>query len=157
LRLTFTVSNLFQSHFFKKSKALKKFSFPVADTRIFSSFGVILLFVLGVFTGLYVPASSALSTTTTPSQSASIQHRTLTSPHAQSYGWFGTSVAINGNIVVVGTLSENASGQMFAGHAYIFYGLLGTSRIITLTSPNAQYFGEIGFSDAFSRHIDAKA
>ncbi len=73
---------------------------------------------------------------------------TLTSPNAQSDGGFGSSVAASGNIVVVGAHHEGANGQdNIAGHAYRFNAETGV-LISTLTSPNAQFGGEFGFSVA---------
>ena len=47
---------------------------------------------------------------------------TLTSPYALANGEFGTSVAVSecDPTVVVGALGETATGQVQAGHAYIF-------------------------------------
>jgi hypothetical protein len=45
---------------------------------------------------------------------------TLTSPIPQYNGNFGLSVAISGNIAVVGAPGETADGDAYAGHAYIF-------------------------------------
>ena|SRR2546422_11697744 len=45
---------------------------------------------------------------------------TLTSPNDATNGHFGFSVAISGTTVVVGAPSETATGQVQAGHAYIF-------------------------------------
>ena len=46
---------------------------------------------------------------------------TLTSPNAQSYGEFGSSVSISGTLVTRGAPNEIADGYYHAGHAYIFY------------------------------------
>jgi large repetitive protein len=73
----------------------------------------------------------------------------LASPSAQSNGAFGGSVAINGSTVVVGAPGEMASGASAAGHAYAF-GTTTNGLISTFTSPNAQEFGEFGFSVALS-------
>jgi len=43
---------------------------------------------------------------------------TLTSPNAQTGGWFGRGVATVGSDVVVGAPNEAASGLADAGHAY---------------------------------------
>ena len=74
---------------------------------------------------------------------------TLTSPNPQPTGEFGYSVAVSGNTVVVGAVGETASGEAFAGHAYIFNATAGT-LISTLTSPNPQPTGEFGYSVAVS-------
>ena len=75
---------------------------------------------------LFLPAASADSTIT------------LTSPNAQNFGWFGSSVAINENdpIVVVGASLENANAVPKAGHAYVLD--TTTGLITTLTSPTPQ-------------------
>jgi len=72
----------------------------------------------------------------------------LTSPNAQTDGYFGYSVAISGTTVVVGA-RQTASGYLEAGHAYVFKGTTG-ALIATLTSPNAQADGDFGFSVAVS-------
>src|SRR5712691_10156942 len=76
---------------------------------------------------------------------------TLTSPNAQPFGEFGSSVAVSGTTVVVGARDESAGtpAQTQAGHAYVFDATDG-SLITTLTSPNAQADGEFGQSVAVS-------
>jgi hypothetical protein len=60
-------------------------------------------------------------------------------------------VAISGTTVVVGAYSENASGYVSAGHAYVYKGTAPTGTLIaTLTSPNAQPGGDFGYSVAIS-------
>src|SRR3989442_209144 len=78
---------------------------------------------------------------------------TFTSPNVQTDGRFGESVAVSGNMVVVGALFENAGASppcpcARAGHAYIFSST--GSLIATLTSPNLQSFEYFGFSAATS-------
>src|SRR3989442_1328245 len=75
---------------------------------------------------------------------------TLTSPNAQAGGRFGFSVAVSGTTVVVGAPFESAGtpAQPGAGHAYVFDASTGFLTPTTLTSPNAQPFGEFGFSVA---------
>ncbi len=75
----------------------------------------------------------------------------LTSPNAQSTsggGQFGHSVAISGNLVVVGAPYENVSGQINAGHAYIFN--LKTGSVIMLSSPAPEAGAYFGCSVAIS-------
>ena len=72
---------------------------------------------------------------------------TLTSPNAQTGGYFGYSVAVSGSTVVVGAVDESAATKTAAGHAYTFNAKTG-ALISTLTSPNAQSIGEFGFSVA---------
>ena len=74
---------------------------------------------------------------------------TLTSPNAQSFGEFGSSVAISGTMAVVGAPNETASGFSNAGRAYVFRTSNG-ALISTLTSPNAQAGGGFGSSVAIS-------
>ena len=82
----------------------------------------------------------------TPSTAVSI---TLTSPNVQPFGYFGESVAVSGGFVVVGAPDETANGFIEAGHAYIFNAASG-ALLSTLTSPNAQPYGNFGFSVAVS-------
>ena len=74
---------------------------------------------------------------------------TLTSPNAQSGGYFGGSVSISGKLAVVGAPSENADGYDYAGHAYVFNASTG-KLLQNLTSPNAQEGGSFGNAVAFS-------
>jgi FG-GAP repeat len=69
----------------------------------------------------------------------------LKSSHAQAGGDFGASVAASGATVVVGAPYENASGLADAGRAYAFNASSGV-RILSLVSPDAQPYGEFGFS-----------
>jgi len=73
---------------------------------------------------------------------------TFTSPNPQVSGLFGTSVATNGPIVVVGAPQETGGGYSSAGHAYI----TDTTKplTITLTSSNPQVDGSFGTSVAIS-------
>ena len=69
---------------------------------------------------------------------------TLTSPNAQSNGWFGWSVSLTLNIVAVGAPKETAQGFSLAGNAY---GFAATGELLyTLKDPNAQKGGEFGWS-----------
>src|SRR2546428_94960 len=78
---------------------------------------------------------------------------TFTSPNVQTDGRFGESVAVSGNMVVVGALCETAGASppcpcARAGHAYIFS--TTGSLIATLTSPNVETDGWFGFPVAVS-------
>ncbi len=75
--------------------------------------------------------------------------KTLTSPHPQSNGEFGYSVAISGKLAIVGAWLETAGGYSEAGHAYI-YNTTTWKLIQNLTSPNAQDYGYFGISVAIS-------
>ncbi len=72
----------------------------------------------------------------------------LTSPNAETDGFFGFSVAVSGSTVVVGAPDETASGQSAAGHAYIVS--LKSGLVTVLTSPNVDAYGEFGSSVAIS-------
>ena len=76
----------------------------------------------------------------------------LSSPNAQIDGYFGWSVAVNGNVAIVGAYGEGVDGNAFAGHAYAFDAKTG-SLISTFTSPNAQFGGSFGTSVAISGKI----
>lgn len=78
---------------------------------------------------------------------------TLTSPNPQTYGLFGYSVAVIGDTVVVGAPHEDSNGITNAGNSYTFDAATGTF-ISTLTSPNAQFNGEFGYSVAASGKVD---
>lgn len=70
---------------------------------------------------------------------------TLSSPNSQALGSFGTSVAISGNLAVVGAVGETVQKDSAAGRAYVFRAKTG--RLVqTLTSPNAQDNGWFGTS-----------
>jgi len=72
---------------------------------------------------------------------------TLTSPNAQTEGYFGHSVAISGTTVVVGADGETASEYADAGHAYVLEA--GTGALVaTLASANPQSDGDFGRSVA---------
>ena len=74
---------------------------------------------------------------------------TLTSPHPQTDGYFGSSAAISSTTVVVGAYGEKASGYAQAGHVYLF-GAMSGKLVHRLTSPNAQSGGNFGFAVAIS-------
>lgn len=70
---------------------------------------------------------------------------TLTSPNAQSRGFFGWSVAISGNDVIVGATNEASGAFSEAGNAYLFNAKTG-ALVKSLASPNAQTGGGFGYS-----------
>lgn len=76
----------------------------------------------------------------------------LTSPNPQDYGEFGYSVAVGGNVSVVGAPDEAVGGNLGAGRTYVFNSETGT-LVSTLTSPNSQYYGNFGYSAATSGNI----
>ncbi len=73
---------------------------------------------------------------------------TLTSPNSQAYGNFGSSVAVNGTVVVVGAGDETAGRVSGAGRAYVFN--MNGSLLTTLTSPNSQADENFGSSAAMT-------
>jgi hypothetical protein len=79
---------------------------------------------------------------------------TLTSPNAQTNGAFGCAVAISGTTLVIGALTETASGKADAGHAYLLDATTST-LLATLTSPNVGVDGEFGNSVAIDGMIAA--
>jgi hypothetical protein len=86
---------------------------------------------------LFLPAASADSTIT------------LTSPHAQTSGWFGFSVAINEGdpIVVVGAPQETANAVPLAGQAYVLDTTTGLITTLTSPAPQSTVFGRgFGYS-----------
>jgi hypothetical protein len=74
---------------------------------------------------------------------------TFTSPTPETNGNFGRSVSISGTTVVVGAPQETANALSQAGHAYVFNATDGF-LITTLTSPNAQFGGQFGYSVSIS-------
>ena len=72
---------------------------------------------------------------------------TLTSPNAQFEGYFGDSVAISGNTVVVGAPAETFGGIVAAGNVYTFSAKTG-KLLRTFDSPNSQEDGFFGYSVA---------
>ncbi len=74
---------------------------------------------------------------------------TLTSPNAQTDGFFGQSVAISGSYVAVGASGETDQGVSDAGNAYSFSIASGPLILGTFTTPNPSASGEFGWSIAF--------
>jgi hypothetical protein len=74
----------------------------------------------------------------------------LKSPNAPSslLGFFGQSVAISGNLIVVGAPYENVTGDYAAGHAYLINALTGSTMM--LSSPVPQAAGHFGWSVGIS-------
>jgi hypothetical protein len=77
---------------------------------------------------------------------------TFVSPAAQEDGYFGWSVAISGNFLVVGAPYEASGGFARAGNAYVFSTLTQKS-VATLTSPDAQTGGLFGGSVAINGNL----
>jgi WD40 repeat protein len=80
------------------------------------------------------------------------RNRTLDSPNAQLEGWFGKSVAISGNILLVGAPDESVGTNSSAGNAYLFN--LTTGKLIrTFKNPDPQTVSFFGTSVAISGNI----
>lgn len=75
--------------------------------------------------------------------SSGVLLESLTSPAPQELGSFGWSVAVSGNLAIVGAPGENASGKLSAGHVYGYSVTTGKLQY-TLSSPNAQSEGQFG-------------
>jgi FG-GAP repeat len=73
----------------------------------------------------------------------------LTSPNAATGGRFGWSVAVDGNLVVVGAPYESFNGWTSAGHVYVFSAKTG-NLLYTLFSFFPQDDGIFGYSVAVS-------
>jgi hypothetical protein len=75
----------------------------------------------------------------------------FTSPHPQGGGLFGYSVAVSGDIVVVGAPGETSTTGGAGGHAYIFDAATGNLNA-TLASPTPVHHhrGQFGWSVALS-------
>jgi hypothetical protein len=73
----------------------------------------------------------------------------LKSHHAQFDGDFGWSLASSSKFIVVGAPFESVRGVSNEGRVYIFNANNHT-LMKTLTSPNAQYFGDFGWAIALS-------
>lgn len=69
---------------------------------------------------------------------------TFASLNSQTDGFFGWSVSISGNLVVIGAPGEIANGNPSAGKTYLIN--TKTDSFTTLTSPNVQRDGEFGWS-----------
>ena len=74
---------------------------------------------------------------------------TLDSTHPQAAGLFGYSIALAGNVVVVGAPGENLSAGPDEGAAYVFSASTG-SLLWVLSSPSGQANAFFGFSVAVS-------
>ena len=73
---------------------------------------------------------------------------TLINPTPEDSDFFGNSVAISGNIVVVGAYGDN-TGATDAGAAYIFDATTG-NLLYTLTNPSPAAYDYFGYSVAIS-------
>jgi len=74
---------------------------------------------------------------------------TFISPHVQTVGEFGFSVAISGSTVAVGAWSEDIGKVKTTGRVYTFDETTG-GLLRTFKSPNPQSGGQFGFSVAVS-------
>lgn len=76
----------------------------------------------------------------------------LTSPNPQDYGEFGFSVAVGGNVSVVGAPDEAVGSYLGAGRTYVFNSEAG-ALVYNLTSPDSQYYGNFGYSVSTSGEV----
>ena len=104
------------------------------------AFRLLKIWVLLVLTGTAFSVELALPTHVTAATPTTVG---LTSPNVQSGGYFGLSVAVSGNIVVIGAPYENSD----VGNAYIFNAQTG-ALVATLSPPGTQSGGNFGFSVA---------
>ena len=74
---------------------------------------------------------------------------TLQDPNAQYHGYFGYSVAIAGNLLVVGAPGENPGAGPDEGAVFVYSASTGV-LIRTLASPDGQLDGFFGYSVALS-------
>jgi len=68
---------------------------------------------------------------------------TLTSPNAQTEGFFGVSIDLSGDNIIIGASSETDNG--LDGRAYIF-NLESLTVLGSLVSPNPAFQGQFGLS-----------
>lgn len=73
---------------------------------------------------------------------------TLRSPSPQTTGYFGISVAVDSNTIVVGASGEASDGSDFAGNAYLFSASSGDLISSTFQAPDWPSGGDFGSSVA---------
>ncbi|HZY69572.1 MAG TPA: hypothetical protein VFF67_01145 [Thermoplasmata archaeon] len=71
----------------------------------------------------------------------------LSSSHPRSGGYFGSSVALDPVLAVVGAYNENVATAVGAGRAYVFDAANGTA-LAALRSPRAAFLGKFGYAVA---------
>ena len=79
---------------------------------------------------------------------------TLVSPNSQADGYFGYSVALSSDVVVVGAYGETVSGSVWAGRAYVFNAKTG-ALTRTLVGPKREPSEFFGYSVALSGGVVA--
>ncbi len=77
---------------------------------------------------------------------------TLTNPNPDFFDYFGYAVAIDGNLVVVGSPHDGPGGVSQAGTAYVFNATTG-ALIITLNNPAPGAFDWFGYSVAIEGNV----
>lgn len=77
---------------------------------------------------------------------------TLNNPAIEPNDNFGVSVAISGNLAVVGAYHDNPGGVNTAGTAYVFNAITG-AHIATLNNPDAAVNDQFGNSVAISGNV----
>jgi hypothetical protein len=102
--------------------------------------------IMAIFVGVSLVGSLFISPVTAQTDHQLIY--TFQSPEIETEGNFGTSVAIDGDIIVIGEIKGDPNGTTNAGKAYIF----NTSGhlIANLTAPEPQLSANFGFSVAVS-------
>ncbi|MBI1783996.1 FG-GAP repeat protein, partial [Candidatus Sumerlaeota bacterium] len=78
--------------------------------------------------------------------------RTLNNPDPIGYDHFGSSVAISGNLAVVGAYSDSPNGVRAAGTAYVFNARTGALQA-TLNNPSPKLADFFGSSVAISENL----
>jgi len=82
--------------------------------------------------------------------SAYVEVTTLTAPGAQAYDLFGSSVAIDGDRLVVGSHGDDTAG-VSAGKVYVYdWNGIAYVEVTTITASDAQAYGRFGKSVAVS-------
>lgn len=77
---------------------------------------------------------------------------TLSNPTPAAVEYFGYSVAISGNVAIVGAYGDSPGGVSYAGTAYTFNATTGAAQA-TLANPAAQAGDAFGFSVAISGNL----
>ena len=77
------------------------------------------------------------------------EDRKLTASDADASDYFGVSVAVSGTIAVVGAFSDDHSGLLDTGSAYVFDRMTG-QQVAKLTASDADQSDQFGYSVAVS-------
>jgi hypothetical protein len=71
------------------------------------------------------------------------QSAEIVSPNLQAYGYFGVSVGVSGNLLMIGANGETINGLEDVGAVYVFD---GTTQLAELTPSDTQYLESMGWS-----------